>query len=201
MHGIYNIGNFFINADRNTTVICSDPESSCLIRIKAVDIFDRLVFIHPSKAASIVAVQSAISSDPQDTVLCLGNIIRLATRQPVSIVIYRLDICVITLFCCRLHVTARLPCSKQNKDSCKDSRLHMIRTYLRILCLLLSLSPVMKQLQHDKKRHQRHNLIQKVHVKLSNHITEPMDQSHLSKQIDHTISPDIPGSAIGEKDI
>ena len=78
-YGIQHIDDLIAYNDKNAAVIGADPESSLFIDIKTVDVLDTGKFIHKTEGGSVVAVETGITSNPQDTVMSLYDIIGMST--------------------------------------------------------------------------------------------------------------------------
>ena len=131
--------------------------------------------VHPLKPASVIPVKPAVCSNPQNTILCLGNIICLATRKSVIVIVNRLHIHIIRMILCLLcRHSHRIPQhrSQQQKND-HNAGFHMIRTDPRYLFLILACFISVPETKSHKKRHQRNYLIQKIYIKLTDHATHP----------------------------
>ena len=98
IEGIYDL---VIDTDGQSIVIGTDPETSFDIYKQTVYVFYFIKCIHVAEFTATVAVQPGICADPDNTIVCGGDIVCLAAEQTVVAAVDCTDIlCIVGSLIC-----------------------------------------------------------------------------------------------------
>ena len=191
---VNHIDDLLVDRDGEAIVIGADPQAPFIVCVQAVDIADRIVFVHPLKFLAIVAVKPCVGSDPQDSVIGFGNVICLPAGKAVVIAEDRLHIIAVIRGGNR---GSQHPGSgeggqgrKEEQQQNKASREHPLHGKKRRMREHL---PEEAEDQVDDDQSQ--NLVHKVQIEFPEDACDDLRPFPFEEQVDYTVSPDISGHA------